>query len=175
MNENVTNRIKGRKATMNPYYAGVLLGVTLLLSYLILGAGLGASSGIARVGAYIELSLAPARTLASEYFGRWGEQPLQYYLVFMLAGVFWRPDFGIVGQSLRCQGRARREMFTQKTAPFCFGWRYPRWVRQSSRQRMHFRASSVGKRGACYGKPSLPHMCLCGRLLDSLVCKEAVG
>jgi uncharacterized membrane protein YedE/YeeE len=25
-------------------------------------------------------------TLASEYFGQWGDQPLQYYLVFMLAG-----------------------------------------------------------------------------------------
>ena len=73
---------------MNPYYAGVLLGVTLLASYLILGAGLGASSGIARAAAYCELALAPARTLASAYFGSWGQQPLKYYLVFMLAGVF---------------------------------------------------------------------------------------
>ena len=89
MNENLTNKIKDRKPTMNPYCAGVLLGVALLLSYLLLGAGLGASSGVARLGAYIELSLAPSRTLASEYFGRWGEQPLQYYLVFMLAGVFF--------------------------------------------------------------------------------------
>lgn len=77
------------KPYMNPYLAGVLLGVTLLASYLVLGAGLGASSGIARVGAYCELTLTPARTLASKYFGNWGEQPLQYYLVFMLAGVFF--------------------------------------------------------------------------------------
>jgi len=89
MHENTSNEIKHRKPVMNPYYAGVLLGVTLLLSYLILGAGLGASSGLARVGAYIELWLAPARTLASDYFGGWGEQPLKYYLVFMLAGVFF--------------------------------------------------------------------------------------
>jgi uncharacterized membrane protein YedE/YeeE len=89
MNENVSYNIKRRKTIMNPYYAGVMLGVALLLSYLILGAGLGASSGLARVGAYVELSFAPARTLASEYFGRWGEQPLEYYLVFMLAGVFF--------------------------------------------------------------------------------------
>ena len=107
MNEKVTNRIKGRKTIMNPYYAGVLLGVTLLLSYLILGAGLGASSGIARVGAYIELSLAPARTLASEYFGRWGEQPLEYYLVFMLAGVFFG---GLISALLanRCNVKVER-------------------------------------------------------------------
>lgn len=58
------------KPYMNPYLAGVLLGLTLLASYLILGAGLGASSGIARVGAYCELTLAPARTLASNYFGK---------------------------------------------------------------------------------------------------------
>ena len=89
MNENATHRINHRQPYMNPYLAGVLLGLTLLASYLILGAGLGASSGIARVGAYFELVLAPARTLAGKYFGSWGEQPLKYYLVFMLAGVFF--------------------------------------------------------------------------------------
>lgn len=76
------------KPYANPYLAGVMLGLTLLASYLILGAGLGASSGIARLGAFCELALAPARTLASQYFGSWGPRPLQYYLVFMLAGVF---------------------------------------------------------------------------------------
>ena len=76
------------KPYSNPYLAGVLLGLTLLASYLILGAGLGASAGIARAGAFCELALAPARTLASRYFGGWGDQPLRYYLVFMLAGVF---------------------------------------------------------------------------------------
>ena len=89
MNEKTNHKVNPRKAYMNPYLAGVLLGLTLLASYLILGAGLGASSGIARVGAYIEMTFAPARTLASEYFGGWGEQPLRYYLVFMLAGVFF--------------------------------------------------------------------------------------
>ncbi len=76
------------KPYSNPYLAGVLLGMTVLASYLILGAGLGASAGIARAGAFCELALAPARTLASRYFGEWGAEPLNYYLVFMLAGVF---------------------------------------------------------------------------------------
>ena len=80
---------RDRKAHLNPYCAGVLLGATLLLSYLILGAGLGASAGLARLGAYVEMALAPARTLASQYFGSWGQQPLKYYLVFMLAGTFF--------------------------------------------------------------------------------------
>jgi uncharacterized membrane protein YedE/YeeE len=77
------------KPFMNPYLAGVLLGLTLLASYLVLGTGLGASGGLARFGAWLELKLAPAHTLASAYFGRWGENPMHYYLVFMLAGVFF--------------------------------------------------------------------------------------
>lgn len=76
------------KPYMNPYWAGVLLGLTLLASYLILGAGLGASGGLARVAAWVEGCLAPTHTQSSEYFGAWGDRPLNYYLVFMLAGVF---------------------------------------------------------------------------------------
>lgn len=72
----------------NPYLAGVLLGLVLLASFLILGAGLGASGGIARVGASASLCLAPAHTLGSAYFGKWGDSPLRYYLVFMLVGIF---------------------------------------------------------------------------------------
>ncbi|MBI9090588.1 MAG: YeeE/YedE family protein [Desulfobacterium sp.] len=89
MTEKTTHEIKAEKGGMNPYYAGVLLGATLLFSYLILGAGLGASSGIARVGAQAALLFSPARTLASDYFGSWGPHPLRYYLAFMLAGVFF--------------------------------------------------------------------------------------
>ncbi|WP_243311758.1 YeeE/YedE thiosulfate transporter family protein [Fundidesulfovibrio agrisoli] len=76
------------KAPMNPYLAGVLLGLTLMTSYLILGAGLGASGALARLGAVLEHALLPARAEASAYFGPWFPNPLSYYLVFMLAGVF---------------------------------------------------------------------------------------
>jgi uncharacterized membrane protein YedE/YeeE len=72
----------------NPYLTGVLLGVTLLASYLVLGAGLGASGGLSRVSAALEGAVAPAHTAASAYFGAWGDNPLRYYLVFMLVGVF---------------------------------------------------------------------------------------
>ncbi len=73
---------------MNPYLAGVLLGLTLLASFFILGAGLGASGGLARLAAQVEGVVAPSHTLASEYFGRWGETPLRYYLVYMFLGTF---------------------------------------------------------------------------------------
>ncbi|MHC4945085.1 MAG: YeeE/YedE thiosulfate transporter family protein [Planctomycetota bacterium] len=72
---------------MNPYLAGVFLGLTLLAAFLILGAGLGASAGIARVAAFCEMCVLPGHTLNTEYFGRWGENPLSYYLVFMFIGV----------------------------------------------------------------------------------------
>lgn len=77
-----------KKAYMNPYLAGFGLGLTLLASFLVLGAGLGASSGLARIAAYLELHVSNAHTLSSEYFGKWGQNPLQYYLVFMFVGIF---------------------------------------------------------------------------------------
>lgn len=70
----------------NPYLVGVLLGLVLLASYAILGAGLGASGGIARISAALSMSVAPSHTLSSEYFGKWGANPLHYYLVFMFLG-----------------------------------------------------------------------------------------
>lgn len=78
----------GTATYANPYLAGVLLGLALLASFLVLGAGLGASGGIARVGAFLECRVAPEHVSACEYFGAWGETPLRYYLVFMLVGVF---------------------------------------------------------------------------------------
>lgn len=72
----------------NPYLAGVLLGLTLLAAFLVLGTGLGASGAMARLGAFLEGTVARTHTLSSAYFGKWGENPLSYYLVFMLTGVF---------------------------------------------------------------------------------------
>jgi len=76
------------KEPLNPYLAGVLLGLVLLASYVVLGAGLGASGGLTRLAAALELVLAPEHTLGSAYFGSYGTTPLSYYLVFMLLGVF---------------------------------------------------------------------------------------
>ena len=72
----------------NPYMAGVLLGLTLLAAFLVLGTGLGASGAIARFGAFLEGTAAKTHTLSTAYFGKWGENPLSYYLVYLLAGVF---------------------------------------------------------------------------------------
>jgi len=77
---------KNQKLYNNPYLVGVFLGLVLLASFLILGTGLGASSGLARIAAALEAKIVKTHTLSSEYFGKWGETPLNYYLVFMFVG-----------------------------------------------------------------------------------------
>ena len=86
MDNNHPPRFGGPKPYMNPYLAGVLLGLVLLASFVVLGVGLGASAGIARVGAYVESCILPSHVQASEYFGSWGAAPLRYYLVYMFVG-----------------------------------------------------------------------------------------
>jgi hypothetical protein len=86
MNTNPSSSPAGPKPHLNPYLAGVLLGLVLLASFLTLGVGLGASAGIARVGAYAQGCVMPEHVAKSAYFGAWGSDPLRYYLVFMFAG-----------------------------------------------------------------------------------------
>lgn len=92
LNEKQSNNKK--QSYWNPYLAGVLLGATLLVSFLVLGAGLGASSGLARLAATIK---GCCFTISDDaYFGRFGSSPMTYYLVFMIFGVFFGGLFSSV-------------------------------------------------------------------------------
>lgn len=92
------------KPYWNPYLAGVALGGTLLASYLTLGAGLGASAGIARIAAFCERTVFPVHISTQEYFGAWGTQPLNYYLVFMFVGTFFGGLLSaVLGRRVRLQ------------------------------------------------------------------------
>src|SRR5688500_3898062 len=73
----------------NPYLAGIGLGLTLLLSFVVLGAGLGASGAIARVAATAAHGVAPRALEQNTYLGELfaAGSPLQHYLVFMALGV----------------------------------------------------------------------------------------
>ena len=86
MHSNPSVPSNGPRPYMNPYLAGFMLGLVLLASFLILGVGLGASAGIARVGAAAQSALMPQHVAESTYFGSWGMNPLKYYLVFMFVG-----------------------------------------------------------------------------------------
>lgn len=96
MNLNTTSNIasvkSGPAAYWNPYLAGLLLGGTLLASFLILGAGLGASAVPIRCGAWLENLVVPRHAQASDFFGEKyladGGNPFRYYLVFMFVGTF---------------------------------------------------------------------------------------
>jgi len=86
MSKHTTSTASGPGPYANPYLAGVLLGLVLLSSFVILGAGLGASGGISRLAAGLSMCISAPHTLSSEYFGKWGPKPMHYYLVFMFAG-----------------------------------------------------------------------------------------
>lgn len=80
------------KDYMNPYLAGIALGFVLFASFLLCGKGLGGSSLIARLSAYLIHSVAPAHIEHSEYFGRYfagGRNPLNYWLVYLGIGTFF--------------------------------------------------------------------------------------
>lgn len=76
---------------MNPYLAGVLLGLVLLLTIYITGRGLGASGALKSVAITAVDNVAPAHTRQSEYYkeyvGEGKESPLKSWLVFEVAGV----------------------------------------------------------------------------------------
>jgi uncharacterized membrane protein YedE/YeeE len=77
-----------QKPYWNPYAAGIGLGLTLLLSYALLGTGLGASGGISRIAAAAAHGIAPSTVEHNAYLGGWfeGGGPLAHYLVAMFAG-----------------------------------------------------------------------------------------
>lgn len=72
----------------NPYVAGFGLGLTLLTSFVALGAGLGASGAVARVAASAAHTVAPQAVEHNAYLGPWFEHgsALANYLVFMSLG-----------------------------------------------------------------------------------------
>src|SRR5687767_5055375 len=72
----------------NPYVAGFGLGLTLLVSFVALGVGLGASGSTARLAASAAHAVAPAAVEANGYLGPWFEtgSPLANYLVFLSLG-----------------------------------------------------------------------------------------
>jgi len=57
------------KTYMNPYLAGVLLGLVLLFTYYITGRGLGASGGIKSVVVAISDFISHSATVNNKYFG----------------------------------------------------------------------------------------------------------
>ena len=76
---------------MNPYLAGVLLGLVLLATFYITGRGLGASGAIKSAYVAIVEGVAPAHTENGAFYTYYAETtpgpPLKTFLVFLVVGV----------------------------------------------------------------------------------------
>ena len=87
----------GAKPYMNPYLAGVLVGMLLFFSFIVVGKGLGGSGAYTRILAVSMQKVAPVHTEKVEYFRRYltdTKFALNHWLVYMLIGsFFWRFAF----------------------------------------------------------------------------------
>ncbi len=75
---------------MNPYLAGVLLGLVLLMAFFFTGRGLGASGAVKSVVVATMDVVAPEHTANSEFYSKYvGEEksPMKAWLVFQVMGV----------------------------------------------------------------------------------------
>ncbi|NPA68962.1 MAG: YeeE/YedE family protein [Chlorobi bacterium] len=83
---------KPPKKYMNPYLAGVLLGIVILLSFFFTREGLGASGAFKRGVAKIEQIIIPSHVQsdksAFKHYVTDGKDPLKNRLVYMIIGVF---------------------------------------------------------------------------------------
>ncbi|MDZ7372072.1 MAG: YeeE/YedE family protein [candidate division KSB1 bacterium] len=80
------------KPYMNPYFAGIGLGLVLLASFVIMGRGLGASGAFSSAAAWLVQQIAPKHAASNnfyaEYLGDGSVHPLKDWLVFEVIGLF---------------------------------------------------------------------------------------
>jgi uncharacterized membrane protein YedE/YeeE len=77
---------------MNPYLAGVLLGLLLIATIYITGRGLGASGAIKSYAVTAVETIAPSHTASTKFYNEYNEEhpgssPLMNWLVFEVTGV----------------------------------------------------------------------------------------
>lgn len=76
---------------LNPYLAGIGLGLVLLAAFVVMGRGLGASGAFSSTVAWFTNLVAPTHAQAneymSEYIGDGSTHPLKAWLVFEVIGV----------------------------------------------------------------------------------------
>jgi hypothetical protein len=80
------------QAYMNPYLAGIGLGLVLLAAFVLVGRGLGASGAFNSVIAWAVSSVAPEHARNNEFMAGYltddGSSPLKSWLVFEVIGLF---------------------------------------------------------------------------------------
>lgn len=84
------NYITGNTKYMNPYLAGVLLGLVLLLSFYLTGRGLGASGAMKSAVVTTVEAVAHEKASTSAFYGKYVSEdrhPMNNWLVFQVFGV----------------------------------------------------------------------------------------
>lgn len=79
-----------KKNYMNPYVAGVGLGITLLLAFVLVGRGLGASGALMRFTAWLTSLFSAEHVNSNIYFAKYageGINPFKNWLVYEVIGV----------------------------------------------------------------------------------------
>lgn len=82
--------MQNSKSYINPYLAGVLLGLVLLACFVITGRGLGASGAAKSALITTVGNIAPAYAQTSSFYEEYfspGESPMKNWLVFLVVGV----------------------------------------------------------------------------------------
>jgi len=83
-------RAREARPYMNPYLAGIGLGLVLLAAFVLVGRGLGASGAFNSAIAWLVSLVAPAYAGSNEFLAPYleeGTHPLKAWLVFELVGV----------------------------------------------------------------------------------------
>ena len=78
------------RCKMPPVFAGILIGISMLLAFVIAGRGIGASGALTRIIAVVQNTIMPEITQGSEYFARYfahGQNPLDSWLLYLFAGL----------------------------------------------------------------------------------------
>lgn len=109
---NLRNQVKKReikkpKPYLNPYVAGVTVGIVLFLSFFLVGKGVGGSGAYTRLTAFTMEKVVPAHTENIRYFDRYlkaTSHPLDTWLFYLflgtLAGGFVS---GLIGRRFRTE------------------------------------------------------------------------
>src|SRR5512134_2830145 len=77
---------------MNPYLAGIGLGLVLLAAFVLVGRGLGASGAFNSGVAWLVSLVAPGYARSNEFLSAYleeGDHPLKAWLVFEVGGAFF--------------------------------------------------------------------------------------
>jgi len=83
---------KVAKAYINPYLAGILLGLVLFTAFLLTGNGLGASGGLNRILVFFEDLVAPGHVDRTPYLiamAGGDKNPLDSWIVFLTIGTIF--------------------------------------------------------------------------------------